>query len=148
VRGAKFAQAQGQLAAAEILGQVTGRTTAPPPAALAEARRHLAFQRALQRVFAAPVLTDQLADAGTVVCRCEDVTLGDLAAADLPSMATSGSVKRMTRAGMGKCQGRYCGPIVAARSVRRTGEPMDHHSGFAPQSPVKPVPIKDIAAAG
>ena len=38
-------------------------------------------------------------------------------------MAAAGSVKRMTRSGMGKCQGRYCGPIVAAISAtahRRT----------------------------
>ena len=93
------------------------------------------------------LLTDQLADPDTVICRCEDVTLGDLVAADLPAMAAAGSMKRMTRAGMGKCQGRYCGTIVAAISQRRTGTPIGDRSGFAPQSPVKPVPIKDIAAA-
>ena len=148
VRGAKFAEAQGRLAAAEILGRLRGRPVAPPPEAVREVRRQLGFQRALRRVFAAPTLTDQLADPETVICRCEDVTFGDLVAADLPAMAAAGSVKRMTRAGMGKCQGRYCGPIIAAISQRRTGTPIGDRSGFAQQSPVKPVPIKDIAAPG
>jgi NADPH-dependent 2,4-dienoyl-CoA reductase/sulfur reductase-like enzyme len=148
VRGAKFAQAQGRLAAAEILGRLGGRRVHLPPDAVRHARRQWGFQQALHRVFAAPVLTDQLADAGTVICRCEDVTMGDLSAADLPAMAAPGSVKRMTRAGMGKCQGRYCGPVLADRSSRLTGVPIGARSGFAPQSPVKPVPVKDIAAIG
>jgi NAD(P)H-nitrite reductase large subunit len=50
----------------------------------------------------------------TVVCRCEEVTAGEVRA------ATGGlgagdlrTVKLLTRAGMGWCQGRMCGPAVA-----------------------------------
>jgi hypothetical protein len=50
----------------------------------------------------------------TVVCRCEETTYGDLrsAAAD-PATPGPHALKLGTRAGLGPCQGRMCGPAVA-----------------------------------
>ncbi|MDE0009144.1 MAG: (2Fe-2S)-binding protein, partial [Gammaproteobacteria bacterium] len=56
-----------------------------------------------------------------------------------------GSLKRRTRAGMGRCQGRYCGPVIAALIAERTDTLLDEFSLFAPRPPVKPVPIGAIA---
>jgi hypothetical protein len=42
---------------------------------------------------------------------------------------------------MGPCQGRYCGPVIAAMVAHRTGHALDELSGFAPAPPVKPVEI-------
>lgn len=53
---------------------------------------------------------------GNVVCRCEHVTEGEIVEAihsSLPAV-TVDAVKRRTRAGMGRCQGGFCGPRVAA----------------------------------
>jgi thioredoxin reductase/Fe-S-cluster-containing hydrogenase component 2/bacterioferritin-associated ferredoxin len=47
-----------------------------------------------------------------VICRCEDVTLGQIKKAIQEGALTVSWVKRMTRAGMGLCQGRTCGPQV------------------------------------
>jgi hypothetical protein len=55
-------------------------------------------------------------------------------------------LKRATRAGMGKCQGRYCGPVLAVLAARQSGEPVGPYSGFAPQPPVVPVAAGMIAA--
>lgn len=146
VRGAKFAQTQGALAAAAILADL-GRGGAAPSAALArQARRHLSFQRGVNALFEAPVLTDQLAESDTIVCRCEGVVHGDLVEAMTEGVSAPGSVKRVTRAGMGKCQGRYCGPVLTQMQARLSGEPASERSGFAPQAPVKPVPLGDVAA--
>jgi len=52
-----------------------------------------------------------------------------------------GQMKRMTRAGMGECQGRLCAPALAQLIVRRCGVLL---STIAPPSfrpPVTPVPI-------
>jgi NADPH-dependent 2,4-dienoyl-CoA reductase/sulfur reductase-like enzyme len=49
-----------------------------------------------------------LADAGTLICRCEDVSLGRLRA-----FGSWREAKLQTRCGMGPCQGRVCGPITA-----------------------------------
>lgn len=147
VRGAKFAQVQGAAAAAAIIAELRERPPAVDKRTARAARRHLSFQRGVNALFAAPVLTDQLAEPSTVVCRCEGVTYGDLVEAMTDGVSSPGAVKRVTRAGMGKCQGRYCGPVLTDMQARRSGVPTSERSGFAPQAPVKPVPLGDVAQA-
>ena len=51
----------------------------------------------------------------TIVCRCEDVTFGDLLSVSRQSRATGlRSLKLLSRAGLGPCQGRVCGRSVEA----------------------------------
>jgi NADPH-dependent 2,4-dienoyl-CoA reductase/sulfur reductase-like enzyme len=50
----------------------------------------------------------------TIVCRCEEATYGDLkSAVALPATPGPHALKLGTRAGLGPCQGRMCGPAVA-----------------------------------
>ena len=63
------------------------------------------FVGELEGVFALRDELKNLAEASTTVCRCEDVSHGELA--DLPSWREA---KLQTRCGMGPCQGRICGP--------------------------------------
>ena len=51
---------------------------------------------------------------GRVICRCETVTEGEIMdAIHRPVGArTVDGVKRRTRAGMGRCQGGFCGPRI------------------------------------
>lgn len=53
-------------------------------------------------------------DYGTIICRCETVSKGEIIdAIHRPIPATNiDAVKRRTRAGMGRCQGGFCGPRV------------------------------------
>ena len=58
-----------------------------------------------------------------IVCRCERVSEGEILDAlgrGIPVRSLD-AVKRRTRAGMGKCQGRFCRPRVAAILERETG---------------------------
>lgn len=146
VRGAKFAQVQGALAAAAIIADLGERPIVVDRRVSRAARRHLAFQDGVNALFAAPLLTDQLAEPSTVVCRCEGVTHADLVDSMTDGVTSPGAVKRVTRAGMGKCQGRYCGPVLVEMEARLQGVPVSERSGFAPQAPVKPVPLGDVAA--
>lgn len=63
---------------------------------------------------------------GSIICRCEVITEAEIVAAvHRPVPATSiDAVKRRTRAGMGRCQGGFCSPRVAAIISRETGIPM------------------------
>ena len=63
---------------------------------------------------------------GTVICRCERITEGEiLDAIHRPLGARSvDGVKRRTRAGMGRCQGGFCGPKVMEILCRELGEDM------------------------
>lgn len=60
---------------------------------------------------------------GRVICRCETVTEGEIVdAVTRPLGARSlDGVKRRTRAGMGRCQGGFCGPRVMEIIARETG---------------------------
>lgn len=63
---------------------------------------------------------------GNIVCRCETVTEAEIrAAVRRPVGARSvDGVKRRTRAGMGRCQGGFCMPRVAAIIAEETGIPL------------------------
>ena len=149
IGGAQVAQAMGALAGFDAASYLGLSLAAEAAEERRQAERELVtseqFQHSLWRLFAAPKLLDQLATPATVICRCEEVTLADLAAAAAPWLAAAGSLKRATRAGMGKCQGRYCAPVLAALAARQSGEPVGPYSGFAPQAPVTPVTVAALA---
>jgi NADPH-dependent 2,4-dienoyl-CoA reductase/sulfur reductase-like enzyme len=146
--GAKTAVEEGTLAglaAARSLG-LTGLQVAKLESA---ARRRLArsrrFEHALWTLFEAARFDHELGDAETLVCRCEEVSLGRLEAALADGQPSIGELKLRTRAGMGRCQGRYCAPVMAGLLAARHGRPLDEMAFFAPRAPVKPVAIADLA---
>mgnify|MGYP003291273374 FL=1 len=63
---------------------------------------------------------------GTVICRCETVTEGEIidAIRRVPGAKSIDGVKRRTRAGMGRCQGGFCSPRVLEILSRELGVPM------------------------
>ena len=145
--GAKAALAEGTLAglaAAEDLGRKAGA-----PGSLRDVRaeldRHRAFQRALWSLYAAPPFNPALTTPETLICRCEEVSFAAIEEALSEGMTGIGAVKRRTRVGMGRCQGRYCAPVLDQLLADRFGRTRDAFSGFAPRVPVKPVAIEDLA---
>lgn len=145
--GAKAALAEGTLAglaAAEDLGRGPG-SAGSLHAVRAELDRHRTFQRALWSLYAAPPFDLALTTPATLICRCEEVSFAAIEEALAEGMTGIGAVKRRTRVGMGRCQGRYCAPALDQLLADRFGRPRDAFSGFAPRVPVKPVAIEDLA---
>ena len=64
---------------------------------------------------------------GRVICRCETITEGDIVdAIKRPAGAvTMDGVKRRCRAGMGRCQGGFCGPKVQQILARELDKPLE-----------------------
>ncbi len=62
-------------------------------------------------------------DYGIMVCRCEEVSKGEIEdALSAPFVVPSvDAIKRRVRAGMGRCQGGFCGPLVVQIISRKTG---------------------------
>ena len=83
----------------------------------------------------------------TLLCRCEEITLGEVRAGLAEGPSHVGSLKRATRLGMGRCQGRYCGPVAARLVAESTATALEDRSHFAPRVPVKPVAVGTILAA-
>lgn len=148
--GAQAARAEGVVvghAAARHAGHaMPAPRQAVEHAARAALGRQRAFQAALWHLFASgmPTPLGQLTRPDTLICRCEEVSLGRIEAAIAAGATSAGAVKQCTRAGMGRCQGRYCGPIVDALTAHHNTTGRDEFSGFAPRLPVKPVAIADL----
>ena len=73
---------------------------------------------------------------GNVICRCEHVTEGEVVDAihrPLPA-TTVDAVKRRVRAGMGRCQGGFCGPKVARLLARELNIPLEEVTKDGPGS--------------
>ncbi|MBQ7152972.1 MAG: NAD(P)/FAD-dependent oxidoreductase [Clostridia bacterium] len=64
---------------------------------------------------------------GNIVCRCETVTEGQICDAIHRTLGarTVDAVKRRVRAGMGRCQGGFCGPKVIEILSRELGIPVE-----------------------
>ncbi|MFH0515891.1 FAD-dependent oxidoreductase [Streptomyces sp. M41] len=143
IGGAALALAEGHIAGRSAAARLRGAEPDPGAwAAAAKARTRLrAFTAALDSVYVPPAhWTEQITD-DTVVCRCEEVTGGAIreAVAELGA-GDPRTVKLLTRAGMGWCQGRVCGPAVAGLAGC---EPTPSRRPFA-----RPVPLGVLARAG
>lgn len=141
VGGAALALAEGHIAGRSITARLRGATPDPRRwAAAARARTRLRrFCAALDAVCVPPAGWPDAVPDDTVVCRCEEVTAGEVrTAADPLGASDLRTVKLLTRAGMGWCQGRMCAPGVAAL----TGcPPAPGRRPFA-----QPVPLGVLAA--
>lgn len=156
----------GGAALAEVEGEIAGRSAAAwlrrpvepnladggvglaVSAKTARGRRHLrGFFAALDAVYSPPATLMDLITADTTVCRCEEVTAAVVREAVREYGATDlRTVKLLTRAGMGWCQGRVCGPAVAglvAECGGPAGTPQDGAS--APRPLARPVPLGVLA---
>ena len=62
-------------------------------------------------------------DFGKIICRCEEISLGEIKQAihNPLGVATIDGVKRRVRAGMGRCQGGFCMPLIADIISKETG---------------------------
>ncbi|MGI6165536.1 MAG: FAD-dependent oxidoreductase [Limnochordia bacterium] len=73
---------------------------------------------------------------GRVVCRCETITEGEIVDAIRRGARTVDGVKFRTRAGMGRCQGGFCQPVIMgilARELRISEVDINKH---APESKI------------
>lgn len=142
IGGADLALAEGSVAGAVAAG------VAPDPAALRRRRVHAGFAGRLAAAHAIGPGWRSWLTAETLVCRCEDVSVGDLHRA----VAVTGSrglrsLKLTTRAGLGPCQGRTCGRTVEELLTAALGPAGLLDPGRTAHRPVAlPVRLGELAA--
>jgi len=149
IAGAAAAVLSGRLAAlaaAHRLGRIDAaerdRRAAPIRAALARERAFRPFLEALTRP-PPSVLAPPQDD--VIVCRCEEVTAGMIRRAARLGAQGPNQAKAFTRCGMGPCQGRLCGPVVAALMAETLGRPIAEIGAYRPRAPYKPVTVAMLA---
>lgn len=84
-----------------------------------------------------------------VICRCEDVTLDEIRDLIARGYTTIEEIKRITRCGMGPCQGRTCRQLVLAEIARATAKDIASVAPGRFRPPTKPVRLGGaVAGAG
>jgi NAD(P)H-nitrite reductase large subunit len=81
----------------------------------------------------------------TVLCRCEEITVGEIRQAIQEGATTVSAIRMLTRAGMGRCQGRMCGGSVADLLALDLGQPVEAAGEATPRPPIFPVPLGCLA---
>ena len=142
--GARVALTRGTLAGCAAAREL-GFENATPAKTLRALKQSLEFQQALWTIYQAPPPDLKSVPDHTVLCRCEDVRFGDARAQIAAGHDTLAAIKRNTRLGMGRCQGRYCASSAARLLHEITGRPNNADQYFAPRAPVRPVPAGALA---
>jgi len=81
----------------------------------------------------------------TIVCRCSDVTLKELRDLIEEGYTDYNEIKRITRIGMGPCQGKTCTQIILRELSKATGKPVAEIRNQNNRPPVVGVKLKLIA---
>jgi hypothetical protein len=149
IGGWQAAEARGRLAgldAAHRLGRINQAARDAGAARwLAEEARALAIRPFLDALYrpAPEVLVPP--DRETIVCRCEEVTVGRVRDAAQLGATGPNQAKAYLRCGMGPCQGRLCGPTVAALIADERGVPVASVGTYRPRAPYKPLTVAELA---
>jgi NADPH-dependent 2,4-dienoyl-CoA reductase/sulfur reductase-like enzyme len=146
--GADGAEAAGELAALAALRDL-GRHIREKR--VAQLRKTLArmdrFRLGLIEAFPWPAhIAANLPDC-TVVCRCEAITAQEIRRTVREKGAHEiNRVKAFSRAGMGRCQGRYCAHATAEVIAAAAGLSVEQVGRLRCQAPIKPLPVAAIEA--
>jgi len=150
IGGAQAAALTGELAACAVLEDfqiaINGVDRNRARRRVARLRR---FQRGLARAFAWPAHAAAELDDAVMVCRCEGVTAGELRASLRTVFGPTevNRLKAITRCGMGRCQGRFCGLAAAELTAHALNVPLESVGRLRAQAPIKPIPLA-IGPAG
>lgn len=140
--GAQIAMQQGELSAISALRFLGIDQPCTSAGVYRKLRRSQRFQSALWSMYRAPERGPIANDA--ILCRCEEVSAATARAAIADGASDPAVLKRRTRIGMGRCQGRYCLPQVL-KLFTEVGLPASSEALFAPQIPARPTLLGSLA---
>jgi NADP-dependent aldehyde dehydrogenase len=148
VGGASLAVLEGELAALTVAHDSGLGDDAAQCRRLQRAiARSRAFAAAMHRAHPVPSHWEAWLTRSTVVCRCEEVTYGEIRhACDELGAEDARTVKLMSRPGMGWCQGRVCGFATAKIAASAGHAPSaDALQPIAKRPLCSPIALRELA---
>lgn len=83
-----------------------------------------------------------------IICRCEEITRGEIRRAIHDGMYTLTEIRRYLRSGMGLCQGQTCSRLVKGIIARELGiSPLDVEPALS-RAPMRPIEMKVLGNEG
>lgn len=149
IGGAEAAEPRGRLAALRVAAKLGRLDDATAEAAAAPERSALSSALALRPfldALYAPRPQLYAPPDETLVCRCEEVTAGELRARAVEGRPGPNQLKAFTRAGMGPCQGRQCGYSMAHIVAAAQGRSVEEVGFYRIRPPLKPVTLGELAS--
>ncbi|GAB7530191.1 FAD/NAD(P)-binding oxidoreductase [Pseudomonas sp. 3A(2025)] len=142
ILGADGAEMTGELTALALLSDMGQRIDV-------QRREHLQkrlatlqrFRHGLEQAFPFPEHWARQAPDHLTVCRCEQVSAGEIRETVRAGHWEINRVKAMCRVGMGRCQGRVCGAAAVELIACESGRPVDQVGRLRGQAPIKPLPF-------
>ena len=148
IAGADAAEAAGHRAALALLSDIGHSIDTAQQRqwthGLALAERTRTFRQGIESAFAAPPLWLKTANDALIVCRCEEVSAGDIRRAVSDGAIEMNRVKALCRAGMGRCQGRMCGAATARIVADARRCTIAEVGRWRAQPPLKPIPFGSV----
>lgn len=142
IMGADAAEMAGELAALTLLGDMGHPVDR---ARSIELQRQLEaiqrFRQGLETAFPFPEDWAAQAPDSLTVCRCEEISAGDIRQAVAEGHWEINRVKAMCRVGMGRCQGRMCGLAATEIVAQASGRDIASVGRLRGQAPIKPLPF-------
>jgi NAD(P)H-nitrite reductase large subunit len=83
-------------------------------------------------------------DDDLIICRCEEITKGEIRKAIHDGMRTINEVKRYLRAGMGLCQGQTCQRLVLSIIAGELKMPSGELGRISGRMPVRPAVMEAV----
>ncbi len=149
VAGAKIAELKGRITALEVAYQLDKLSKLERDTKAAPLFKQLTRERAarpfIDTLFAPSRQLIVPQKDATLVCRCEEVTAGDIRQAVRQGFVEVNGVKTATRCGMGPCQGRMCGLTTAEIIADELGVDVPESGSYRIRPPLKPIFLEEFA---
>ncbi len=84
-------------------------------------------------------------DDDMLICRCEEITKGEIRQAVHEGMWTITEIRRYLRTGMGLCQGQTCAKLVKSIVARELGISPDQLEPASSRVPMRPIEMRIFA---
>jgi len=150
IGGALVAEAGGRVAALAAcldLFPEKARQIEPLLAKYERRRRALSRGRTFIDMLYQPALSFRApTDRETIVCRCEEITVGAIRDAAARNVVGPNQLKTMLRCGMGPCQGRMCAATITEILADTQQRAPADVGTYRLRTPIKPIPLHEFAS--
>lgn len=147
--GATAAENSGALAALHILAELGKITPIERDRSAAPLQKQLKQETAIRPFLDAayrPSEFIQHPDDDTIICRCEEITAGDIRHYVKLGCSGPNQTKAYGRCGMGPCQGRYCGLSVTNLLAKAHSTSANDIGYYRIRPPLKPITLGELAS--
>lgn len=146
IGGVVEAVLEGEIVGTEVAFQLGGLSKSAADKCNARLQKALSrrqwYKKFLRKIYAFRLGLLKLLNDETIICRCEEVDLRTISEIIEGGVHHLEQIKRLSRVGMGRCQGRFCYATLLGILAKTLSPSEVRKEDFSARPPVKPLPLK------